>query len=291
MSTTRGNPYGFEQALIWRVDSAGAAVARLDPDNLTPNTTSHAYEVFGPITMTPAQAEFDEFQFRGGGSFEGSADGGLRQVNAGSIQVSQMDAALMAFFMGSNVDTTSLVNASIYAPDSLRPSARQIGLMLIARVQSRESASSGQNKYLHWLYPLVQARMRPPQLTQEGGVNPSPITIDFKAQVAARFPTGVAFGSNQGWYQNSEYQFFINADNPYHLTVYVQNAVATTYIAGYRPVSSTITGGNTTNWHTVDSVVTALSSLSTTTGVATLAAAGTSGKVARLLYQTQRVAI
>lgn len=287
----RGNVYAFEKALVWRVGDDGIATGQLDPDSLTPNTTSHAYLINGPITATLPDVSFAAAEFRGGGSYEGRADMGVQSVGEGTLNVSQLDAALDALLQGGSVDTTSLSGATITSPNSLNPSSRTVGLMLIGRIQRRETASAGDNQYLHIIYPKVQMRSVTPNLTQEGGTNPSPVTLKFQASVATKFPVGVAFGANQGWYQNSEFHYRMIASNPYALTVFVQDALATTYITGYRPVSSVVTGGNTNNWFSVDGVVTAPTSIDTTTGVVTLAAAGTSGKVAVAFYQTQFVAI
>lgn len=287
----RGNVYAFEKALVWRVGANGIAVGQLDPDALTPSTTSHAYVINGTITASLPDVKFGAAEFRGGGTYEGRADMGLESVGEGTLTVSQMDADLDALLQGGLVDTTSLGGAVISAPNSLNPSARQVGLMLIARHQGRETANAGKNKYLHIIYPLVQMRMITPNLTQEGGTNPSPVTLKFQPSVAAYFPTGVAFGANQGWHQNSEFHLRLVADNPYALTTFVQDGADTTYVTGYRPVSNAVAGGNTTNWFTVNGAPTAPTSIDTTTGVVTLAAAGTSGQVAVAMYQTQFVAI
>lgn len=287
--TTRGNVYAFERAFVWRVGSNGIATGQLDPDNLTVNVTSHAMQIHGPISAQLPDANFDRAEFKGGTSYEGSAALGLAGLSQGSLTASQLDASLSALLQGGLVDTTTLANASIAAPNSLNPSPRQVGLMLVARIQSRLSTNPGRNKYLTVIYPLVQMRLKTPNLTQEGGVNPSAVSLTFDPQVVSKFHTGVAFGANQGWERNSEFHYWLTADNPYALSVFIQNASATTFTTEFLPASSVITGGNTTNWYTIDGVPTAPVSHSTTTGLLTLAGAGTSGKIALAFHQTQYV--
>lgn len=289
--TTRGNVYAFERAFVWRVGSNGIATGQLDPDNLTANTTSHAYQVNGPITATLPDPQFGSVEFRGGMSFEGTADTGLEGIGVGTLQASQMDASLDALLQGGLVDTTSLSNATISSPNSLNPSPRQVGLMLVGRIQSRLSASAGSNKYLHIIYPKCQMRKKTPNLTQSGGLNPAAVELEFKPQVATKFHTGIAMGSNQTWYNNSEFHYRIVSDNPYALTIFVQNASTTTYTTEFLPTSSAVTSGTTTNWFTVNGAATAPTSIVTTTGVVTLAAAGTSGQIALAFYQTLYVPV
>lgn len=289
--TTRGNVYAFERAFVWRVNSSGIATGQLDPDSPgSPPLTSHAYEIHGPITATLPEPEFARFDFRGGGKFEGAADGGLQTIGTGELQVSQMDAALDALLQGGLVDTSSLVGATISSPNSLNPSPRQVGLMLIGRKQSRLNASAGSNKYVHIIYPLVQMRKRTPGLTQEAGVNPSPIRLTFQPAVATKFPNGIPFGANQGWQGYSEFHYRMTADKPYALTSWLQDGSAVTFTLGYLPTSNVVTGGINYNWVARNGAAVAPTSINTTTGVVTMSAAGTSGQYTVVMYPTDFVA-
>lgn len=282
--TSRGNVYNFVGAFVWRRNSLGLATGQLDPDSLTPGTTSHAYRIYGPITATLPDVTFKSFEFVGGGTWEGKADGGLESVGDGELQVSQMDGGLEALLQGGSVDTTSLANTSIWSNNSLQPSPRDVGLMLIAQIQDR-SVAVGQTRYVHFIYPSVQMRTKSNNLTQDGGTNPSPMTLIFKPQKATTFPTGIAFGANQGWYENSEFSYRHSTQYPFALTTYVQNGSGSTFTTQFKPFYSTVTGGNTDNWYTVNGVATAPTSHSTSTALLTLAAAGTSGQLAIAMYQ------
>lgn len=282
--TSRGNVYTFISLQIWRRDSAGRCVGQMDPDSLTPGTTSHAFRGYGPITATLPDVTFTSIDFRGGGSWEGTADGGLESVGEGEITLSQMDGALEAFVQGGLVDTTSLVNTSIWASNSRNPTPRDVGLMLIMKVQDR-SVAVGQTRYFHVLYPSVQMRTKITNLTQEGGLNPSPMTLTFKPQAATVFPVGIAFGANQGWYENSEFSYRHSSQYPFALTTFVQNNSDTTYTTLYKPVYETVTDGKTNNWYTVNGAATAPTSHAAASGLVTLAAAGTSGHLAIAMYQ------
>lgn len=283
--TTRGNVFKFQRAFVWRVTSGGIAVCQLDPLNLTPGAVSHAMEIHGPITATLPDVTYDRWVFHGGAQLEGTATGGASDITQGQIQASQLDTSLTNLLQGGNTDTTTLTNVKIAAPNSLNPNPREVGLMLVANIQSRLSANAG-NKFLSVIYPRGTMRSKTPNLTQEAGTNPSPVTLTFDPQVATHFPTGVPFDANQGWEQDSEFHFWMISENPFGLTAFVQDASETEYTTEYLPVYSTVTGGKTNNWYTVNGAPTAPTSHSISTGLVTLAAAGTSGQVAASMYQT-----
>lgn len=291
MTATRGNIYAFERAYVWRVGSNGIATCQLDPDNLTANTTSHAYAISGPIEAQLPRPTFGKAEFKGGMSYEGSADTGLESISTGTMTASQMDDSLDALLQGGLVDTTSLTNATISSTNGLNPSPRQVGLMLVARKQSRLSASAGANKYIHYIYPKCQMRTIDPNLTQASGMNVAPLALEFSPQVTSKFHTGIAFGANQTWQNNSNFMYRITSDKPYALTIFVQNASTTTYTTEFLPTSSAVSSGTTTNWFTVGGAATAPTSIVTTTGVVTLAAAGSSGVVALAFYQSDYVPV
>lgn len=284
---SRGNLYSFEKVFVWRVDDNGIAMGQLNPDSLgSPPLTSHARELFGPITGTLPNASQVAATFRGGGRAEGRAAMGLNEIGEGTLNLSQLDADAMAFLRGSSVDTTSMTNVEIFARDNTRPSSVQVGMMLILRYQQRSGAQAGQNRYATIVYPLVEATLSIGNVTQEAGQNPTPATLTFQPSLSTRFPTGVAFSSNQGWYNNEEFEYILVSEYGFALTAFVGDGTATTYTLGYRPVYNTVTSGLTNQWFARDGVLLAPSSVNTSTGVVTLAAAGASGQRHVALYQT-----
>lgn len=284
---SRANLFSFDKVFFWRVDDNGIAVGQLNPDSLgSPPLTSHAKEIFGPITGTLPSASQVTATFRGGGRAEGRAAMGLQEVGEGSLNLSQVDADLMALLSGANVDSTSMTNVQIFGRDNTRPSAVQGGLMLILRRQVRSGASAGKNKYATIVYPLVEARLSFNSLTQEGGQNPTPATLTFQPSVGQRFPTGVAFNSNQGWYNNEEFEYVLFSEYGFALTAFIGDGTATSYTLAYRPVYNTVTSGLTNQWFARDGALVAPSSVNVSTGVVTLAGAGSSGQRHVAFYQT-----
>lgn len=285
----RGNIYSLERAWITRIGSDGIATGQLNPDSPgTAPLTSSAYLLNGPITLTTAKPTYAKAEFKGGGRFEGRADLGLDAMGDATIQVSQYDPVFNALSQGGLVDTTTLVNAEISSSNHMNPSPNTFAFCGIGRIQLRGIVG---NYYLHIFYPLCQLRPNDPDFTQEGGTNPSAITYTITPQSGSKFPVGVAFGANQSWYDNTEFAYHIISANPYHLTAWLQDAVAVTFVLGYRPISSVVTGGNTTNWVTRNATPTAPTSISTTTGLVTMPSAGTANQYTVAMYPTQFVAI
>ncbi len=286
---TRGNIYSLERAWFSRVNSAGIATGQLDPDSPgSAPLTSSAYLLNGPITLTTAKPTYAKAEFKGGGRYEGRADLGIDAMGDATISVSQYDPAFNALTQGGLVDTTSLTNAEISSSNHMHPSPVTGVFCGIGRLQKRSSVG---NDYFHIIYPLCQLRPSDPDFTQEGGTNPSAITYTITPQSGTTFPVGIAFGANQSWYDNTEFAYHILSSNPYHLTSWLQDGVAVTFVTGYRPTSSVVTSGTTTNWVARNAVATAPSSISTTTGLVTMAAAGTASQYTVIMYQTQFVAI
>lgn len=273
---------------VWTQNSLGVALGQLDPDSTpTPDTTSHAYKIPGLITADLPQPTYDTAVFRGDQTIQGQADLGASDYGQFTLEITSWNATLAGLLTGSLVDTTSLTNVTIASPDTGKIAPRQMGVMLTAQIQDTDpdSATFGENKYISYLFPKVQIRINAPNVSQGGGDNPNPASLICTPTRAGKFPGGNAMGANQGWTNNKEIYYTMVSENPFALTAFVQNAVATTYTVKYVPASTAITGGNTDNWFTVNAVVTAPTSISAV-GLVTLAAAGSSGDVDSALYQT-----
>ena len=284
---TRGNIYALEYAWFSLLNSDGIATGQLDPDSLpAAPATSSAFLMRGPMTLSPAAPTYRRATFIGGGKLEGKADMGLEDVGDAELTLSQFDPALNAMIAGGLVDTTSLGGATISAPNHLNPSSRVGVLCAIGRLQKRATVG---NIFFHLIYPSCQLRVNSPSLTQEGGTNPAPITVTITPAVGTKFPIGVAFGANQNWQDYSEFEYYLEATNPYFLTSWLQDGTAVSFTLPYKPVSSVVTGGNTDNWVARNGTPTAPSSINTSSGLVTMAAAGTASQWTSVLFPTRFV--
>ncbi len=285
---SRGWTYNFTHAFMWRVDSNGIAVGQLDPDNLpSAPATSHAFRLHGPIAATFPDPTFTRYEARGGGTYDGSASGGVEALGAGEIQLDQIDPNLIALARGGLVDTTTILGGpEIYAENILQTAPFDVGLMFIMRKQKLGTIKK--NVYWHVIYPLVTCTFKKASPTQEGGVNTQVPVLGFDPQIAIKFPWGEAYGASQDWYNYSEASFMIDSDYPYALSSFIADGVASTFISEFKPQYNTITSGRTQNVTAKGGVPTALTSIAPSTGVHTLAAPGSSGDKWVSFYPTQK---
>jgi len=280
----KGNVSGLFAMQVYKLYNNRAYGTISDPTTPGANVTSHAYMVDNPVTVAMPELSFDRAAFRGGGQFLGSMFIGLADMPEVAMEFSDIDDTLMQLCGGSLSDTTTVSGMEISSMNELNPDPTRIGIMLTSKFHSRASGSDGEHQY-RTLFLAGQMRFSQPALQHSGGENPSPLRATFTPQVMSKFPNGVAFGANQSMYKNKAVAFQIFTDKPLAMTVYIANGSATTFTLGYLPAKSTVTTGNTdANWITKAGVATAPTSISTTTGVVVIAAAGTTGDYHNAIY-------
>jgi hypothetical protein len=287
MAPTKGNVYGFVYAQLWRLNANGLPVCQLDPDNLVNGSTSHAFLIEGITEGTLPEHTYGTVTFRDGNIVRGSVDNGLEGIGTGSLTLNMLDANLMRLTTGGNLDTTTIVNALIFAANTGQPLPFRIGLMLTFKFFSRDLDTFGSTWYSNIVYPNCSARVIRPNVNQASGENPMTGSLQFTPAAGNKFPVGNAFSSTQGWKNNQEMEYFIVAAHPYSLTVFVNDGTEDTYTLGYLPVSEDVASGNTTNLFGVNGAVTAPTSVDDATGDVVKAAAGSAGQLSHAFYQTE----
>jgi hypothetical protein len=157
--------------------------------------------------------------------------------------------------------------------------------------QQQFQTSTGLQYYITRVIPRASISVRSGQMAFRAE---SDTTIHISSIVTQKAYDGQVFGStglNLGLEADSaDYVDYITPD-AFCIHAYRQDGSTTTFTTAYRPLSSTITLNATSNPFTVGGTPTALSSLNTTTGVATLAAAGTTGIYDVLTYSTAFVPV
>lgn len=278
---TRGHIYDLVAAWAVRLNSDSQATGQLDPDGAEmagdDPVLSPAFLLRGPMTLKTAKGTRSTVEFRGGGRPEGKRQSGLDTIGDAELVLSQWDNGANAFMNNGLVDTTSLSGAEISAQNNMNPAPNVVAFCGISRIDRTDSIKAVE--YKHFIYPNCQMSSDDPDTQQVDGnqKNPNPVTVKVTPSVADHFPNGVAFGANQGWYQNTEFGFTMTSPFPYFTDVWVADGSATTFDLTYLPKYSDVTGGNTKNWVTKNGVPTAPTSISTTTGAVVIPAAGSAG--------------
>lgn len=282
----KGNIAGLAYAQVWRTDANGRmAGTEADPDNITANTTTHALLLTGAMSNDIADPERQRVVFQGDDGVLGSMYFGPNDLPEGTFTMSTYDTTLWTMAMGGNVVTD--YGNTIFSTNPNKKTPNVLGLAISRQAQDRDSGSDGTNIWLTTIYKVQLVPRNPAAAFQEAAeveMQITPLAMD-------RYPNGLAFGATESWTDNKTYSYNIEASYPLAFTTYVQNGSATTYTTGYRPISTTVANGDFPNFHCVNNAQVALDSIVTTTGVATLAAAGTSGQWASLVYETEFTAI
>lgn len=123
-------------------------------------------------------------------------------------------------------------------------------------------------------------------VSQDDGENPNPLEYTFTPSLAERTITGQPFsGTDMTVYDDKDLLTEIRCRNELHQCTWIANGTADEFTLPYLPLKSDVAVGGA-NIICLNGVPTAASALSTTTGVLELTAAGSSGDIWTVLYQT-----
>ena len=283
---TSGHLWDLNFAYIVRMASSGYNVGQLDPDSPGAGpTVSPAFLIKGPTKLTTAKATRATVEWRGGGVPEGKKQAGVDTINAATLEVTRWDNTLDTLISGGSIDTTSLTNAEISAPNNMNPTPNVLAFVGISKIDIPGSSTV---KYIHFVYPNVTISKTTPDMQQVEGnqKNPNNVTLTIEPSIASKFIVGKAFSSNQGWYGNTEFEHSLIYTAPYMMDAWVADGIATTFTLTAIPSSSLVTSGHTTNWVTKNGTETAPTSISTSTGAVVISAAGSAADIWNVWYPT-----
>jgi hypothetical protein len=277
---------------VMKRDANGYAKGILaDPDTVVANTTSSALHI-GSLDAFTAPNPTTEFGTgRGGQKLIGSMALGISSFGTPSITLAAFDETLNAFIKGTTADVTTITGWAMNAANSSQQIFPQLITIVTGKFLNTDTLGEF---YLNWVFHNCQwVSASGPNTSQAGGVNPNPLTYNLNLSLSTRNITGKVFSSSTGMsvVDGTDTWTLIRTTWPLAVTTWVANGAATTFILGYRPVYSTVTTGTVDNSFTINGVATAPTSVSTTTGVVTVAGAGTTGDIHEAVYQTKFVAI
>lgn len=285
--------YGLYYLQIGFRSSAGYFMGQIStPDAPTVNTTSHSYVVFNPVSFehpSPTRTEWTDF---GGQSIRAQKLGGVESLGSGTFTLSEYDNTLHAMIASTAIDTTTVTDWE-QTPSNINAVNLPAFLMIVSTKSQVVNDVTGvvSDKWNHWVYPNVQIAVNPPNASQSGGVNPNPVSFTYTPSFSGRRWDGRTFlAASPTVVGNKDMRYQIVSDYPLTGTTYIRNGAATTFSLGYRPKASTATG-TADNSVTNQGVTEAVTSISTTTGLVTMSAAGTSGHIVNVVYETEYVAI
>lgn len=282
----RGFIAGFFHAQVAMRDSSGYPMGSdTSPNTVTPLDVKHAYKLTGPVeTAVPAPTR-DNATFRGGLGILGQRAMGVSDLGSFDLTLSAYDETFHAMVSGSVVDVATHTELAMTAPNMARADIPQLILLLTIGIQN----DSGTNEFLNIIYNNVQISPTIPAAGQDSGTNPRPQVYTVTPSLSDRMGNGMLYSASALAVQdNRDVAVMIRYLYPLGLTTYIDDASATTFILGYRPIGTDAT--NVSNVVLKNGAKTNPTSIVTTTGVVTITA-GTSGDKWTVLYPTNFVSI
>lgn len=257
------------------------------PNTRTVNTAYHAYRVKHPVSFTPPAPSYETATRRGGMKLVGQRDLGLSDYGVGTIVLDSFDEQFHAYITETSVDTSTMSGWDITTAgdtESARP-------QLIVGLTIGVTTEAGTDEFMTVIFHNATIRPAKPASSQEGGVNPNPLSYELVPNVSSRTGIGRLYSAMAfNIVENNDTFMLVRHDDPIFVSTYIANGVATTFVLAYRPTSSDATGA-ANNSITNEGATLAVTSVNTTTGVVTFSAAPTSGNRIIVAFPTRYVAI
>lgn len=279
-----GSVVGLAYGQAWYVDDEGYAMGTAGPG--APNgTTTHALLLPFPKTAQLPNPARIVTPLTGGNRWLGQVMWGINEVGAFPLTMNDINGALFAMAGGSDQDTTTNQRWRRLTDNRMNPTLPQLGLMLSTLFQSREDGSDGVNLWINYVIPRCQID---PQFSGMAYQAENEVTYTVSPTASVREPNGrllTAGGMNA--HRGRVVMYAIVTPKPLAITTYV-NATepSTTFTLGFLPTDPSVTLNDCANEHAINGTLTALTSVSTTTALATKAAAGTAADRSVVLYET-----
>lgn len=157
-------------------------------------------------------------------------------------------------------------------------------------LEKNEATQTVTDKWMHYVYNNVQIRPALANGSQNGGVNPNPLTYTFIPTNDTRHISGeLLSGMGMSLEENTDIAIMMVTSNPITVTTFIEAGTPDgTFITGYRPLTTHATTSD--KFATDEGVSTTISACSVTTGEVTVTAADAGDRVV-FIYETNFVAI
>lgn len=279
----RGSVVGIQYAQAWLVDSGGYMMGSAG-ESAANGSTLHALLLRNPKSaQLPAPARV-KVPLRGGNRWLGQVMFGVDDIGDFTLSLADLDADFHAMAGQSTVDGTT--NTRWYrVSDNLNlVNLPQLGLLMSSIYQDREDGGDSENLWINYIVPRAQVSPSFPATSYQAE---SEVVYTVSPAYSSREPTGKTFASGtMALKENKALVYAIITPKPLALTTFVGDAAETDFVLGYKPTSSIVTLNSAANEFARQGTLQALTSVSTTTAVAVMAAAGLAGDRNTCMYET-----
>jgi hypothetical protein len=275
---------GLTRALLSYYDSTGAWTGQ--QSTLANGSDSGAYNCAQARTANFNYIEAETLRQQGGDKRGQAILFGVPALDTFDLVVDEDDTVLRHLIDGATVNTTN----SQFTKSPIHSNKSTPATMGVALMQPMVQ-TSGAPGFRTLFIPKAHVAIRPGGFQYRGEstvvIQVTPI-MGTKAHTGQSYGTG-ATGLSFGFEDNLGQAYIWYSDNQLYVETQRSDAAATTFTATYLPVSSTITINASKNEMVKNGTPTALSSFNTSTGVVTLAAAGTAADLHVVTYGTNYV--
>lgn len=278
----KGYPYGFARLLIWEYVQSGTYVGMCSgqQSSLSAGSASGAY-VWDDVKSGAIQQLADtELQIQGGDKVKSTVIFPGGKLQKFDVTGSSIDTVMNDLISGATTNNTNTqVHVTSYNPNRTSPKTLGVGL------QQGFITDTGLQYAITRIVPRAQVSVRPGPMNFRGESDSILSVSSIKTNKAYNGQSFGTSGLNLGLENDqTDYLDYITP-NPFHIMAFRQDGTDVEFNTPYKPLSTTVTLNATPNPFSVGGTPTALSSL-TLLGVATLAAAGTTGIYDTLAYET-----
>lgn len=232
----RGDPHGLFKIQVQLVGADGYSYGQAG-SALAAGSTTHSYVIDHPLSFEMMSPDGTVIDFTGGDRWLGSYLYGITSLGSFAFTMSSIDADLIALATGTTADQTTNDEWTIYSENQLFDSRPQVSIMVTFRIQSREASTSGGAYYGNIIIPRCWLN---PKGATMGFQTKGEYQLQFVPTSSSRMITGVAFGANQDFQDNTIAAYTIVTDNPLAMSVHKANTTSASIVLAYKPVSEAV---------------------------------------------------
>lgn len=262
------------------------------PNVISTPATSSAYLVPGLIDITPNTPVYPKVNNQGGGEIINVTPTPSKDYGKPAFTLSQRDETLEAFVSASTLDLATNT-ARAQRGDNVNRTVFPTFMVVMGIFVTLEN---GDDVWDHYIYPkatiVKTAEATAGQITGDV-TNPNPLTYELDLSLSSRDIDGMLFsGKGMLLTGNKDARLFHRAASRLAYTTYNADGVATSFILGFRPISTDATGSAENNI-ALNGTQTAVTSVTLATGVVDLTApgAGSDGDIITTEYETDFITI
>jgi hypothetical protein len=287
--------YRNSYVIVGKITSAGYAAGQVaNPESVTPPTVSGALVLPTIIDSSGVSVTRSVYTERSGGVIRQNIDGGVESVTPVTVNFGRFSSALAALSSNvatANVDTVGTVGTIKHGGYDIAP--EDLNNVFVGILHQASRYASGSFTAGVWtlkLYGNCQLSPNDYGTNQSTGENPFPAQWTATPSKTTKAPWGQLWSAlSLGYGNNETFMHPMTSTYPLHIATAWVDGIVTTFTLPYLPLNSdaAITGRNII---TKNGVRTAVTSVNTTTGVVTIASAGSSGDIWVVVYETNFVA-